>query len=265
MRKEIAVGNKLRKFYLGLMLLFLYLPIFVLIVFSFNDTKLRGVWAGFTTHWYVDLFSDPVILKSLYITFLVAIVSTVVSTIVGTISAIGIRAFRKNTQHIILNINYLPVLNPDIVTAVALMSLYGFLSIEQGLLTMILSHIVFCLPYVIISVLPKLDQLDNNIVEAAFDLGAKPHEVLYYVIIPQIKPGIVTGALLAFTLSIDDFIISFFTTGQGVSNLSITLYSMAKTGINPSMNAISTILFVVIMALLVVLNRRDVDIADLEV
>lgn len=259
------MGNKLRKFYLGLMLLFLYLPIFVLIVFSFNDTKLRGVWAGFTTHWYVDLFSDPVILKSLYVTLIVAVISTAVATIVGTISAIGIRAFSKKTQHLILNINYLPVLNPDIVTAVALMSLYGFLAMEQGLLTMILSHIVFCLPYVIISVLPKLDQLDKNIVEAAFDLGAKPHEVLYHVIIPQIKPGIVTGALLAFTLSIDDFIISFFTTGQGVSNLSITLYSMAKAGINPSMNAISTILFVVVMILLLVLNRRDVDVIDLEV
>ncbi len=259
------MGNKLRKFYLGLMLLFLYLPIFGLIVFSFNDTKLRGVWAGFTTHWYVDLFSDPVILKSLYVTLIVAVISTAVATIVGTISAIGIRAFSKKTQHVILNINYLPVLNPDIVTAVALMSLYGFLAMEQGLLTMILSHIVFCLPYVIISVLPKLDQLDKNIVEAAFDLGAKPHEVLYHVIIPQIKPGIVTGALLAFTLSIDDFIISFFTTGQGVSNLSITLYSMAKAGINPSMNAISTILFVVVMILLLVLNRRDVDIIDLEV
>lgn len=259
------MGNKLRKFYLGLMLLFLYLPIFVLIVFSFNDTKLRGVWAGFTTHWYVDLFSDPVIIKSLYVTLIVAVISTAVATIVGTISAIGIRAFSKKTQHLILNINYLPVLNPDIVTAVALMSLYGFLAMEQGLLTMILSHIVFCLPYVIISVLPKLDQLDKNIVEAAFDLGAKPHEVLYHVIIPQIKPGIVTGALLAFTLSIDDFIISFFTTGQGVSNLSITLYSMAKAGINPSMNAISTILFVVVMILLLVLNRRDVDIIDLEV
>ncbi|WP_409334962.1 ABC transporter permease [Aedoeadaptatus coxii] len=265
MRKEFAVGNKLRKFYLGLMLLFLYLPIFVLIVFSFNDTKLRGVWAGFTTHWYVDLFSDPVILKSLYVTLIVAVISTAVATIVGTISAIGIRAFSKKTQHVVLNINYLPVLNPDIVTAVALMSLYGFLAMEQGLLTMILSHIVFCLPYVIISVLPKLDQLDKNIVEAAFDLGAKPHEVLYHVIIPQIKPGIVTGALLAFTLSIDDFIISFFTTGQGVSNLSITLYSMAKAGINPSMNAISTILFVVVMILLLVLNRRDVDVIDLEV
>ena len=259
------MGNKLRKFYLGLMLLFLYLPIFVLIVFSFNDTKLRGVWAGFTTHWYVDLFSDPVILKSLYVTLIVAVISTAVATIVGTISAIGIRAFSKKTQHVVLNINYLPVLNPDIVTAVALMSLYGFLAMEQGLLTMILSHIVFCLPYVIISVLPKLDQLDKNIVEAAFDLGAKPHEVLYHVIIPQIKPGIVTGALLAFTLSIDDFIISFFTTGQGVSNLSITLDSMAKAGINPSMNAISTILFVVVMILLLVLNRRDVDVTDLEV
>ena len=165
----------------------------------------------------------------------------------------------------ILNINYLPVLNPDIVTAVALMSLFGFLAMEQGLLTMILSHIVFCLPYVILSVLPKLDQLDNNIVEAAYDLGAKTPEVLRYVIVPQIKPGIATGALMAFTLSIDDFIISFFTTGQGVSNLSITLYSMAKTGINPSMNALSTLLFVAVLALLLLLNKRDIDLVDFEV
>ncbi|MDD7362809.1 MAG: ABC transporter permease [Peptoniphilus sp.] len=257
--------NKLRNIYMGLLLIFLYLPIAVLIVFSFNDTKLRGVWAGFTTHWYADLFTDPIILKSLYITLLVAVVSTAVSTLLGTISAIGIRAFKKRSQNVILNVNYLPVLNPDIVTAVALMSLYGFFAIEQGLLTMTLSHIVFCLPYVVLSVLPKLDQLDQHTVEAAFDLGARPREVLFRVVIPQIKPGIVTGALLAFTLSLDDFIISFFTTGQGVSNLSITLYSMAKTGINPSMNAISTILFVAVFILLLVLNKRDVDIVDLEV
>lgn len=255
----------MKNIYLGLMLLFLYLPIAVLIAFSFNDTKLRGVWAGFTTHWYVDLFTDPFILKSLYVTLFVAVVSTVISTLLGTISAVGIRAFRRRSQNLILNVNYLPVLNPDIVTAVALMSLYGFFSIEQGLLTMTLSHIVFCLPYVILSVLPKLNQLDQNTVEAAFDLGAKPWEALFYVVIPQIKPGIVTGALLAFTLSLDDFIISFFTTGQGVSNLSIALYSMAKTGINPSMNAISAILFAVVFILLIILNKRDVNIADLEV
>lgn len=259
------MGNKIRNAYLGLMLLFLYLPIAVLIVFSFNDTKLRGVWAGFTTHWYTDLFSDPMILKSFYTTVLVAVVATVISTVVGTLSAIGVRAFSKRSQAVILNINYLPVLNPDIVTAVALMSLFGFLAMEQGLLTMILSHIVFCLPYVILSVLPKLDQLDNNIVEAAYDLGAKTPEVLRYVIVPQIKPGIATGALMAFTLSIDDFIISFFTTGQGVSNLSITLYSMAKTGINPSMNALSTLLFVAVLALLLLLNKRDIDLVDFEV
>ena len=259
------MGNKLRKLYLGLMLAFLYLPIAVLIVFSFNDTKLRGVWAGFTTHWYTDLFSDPIILNSFYNTILVAAVATVVSTVLGTVSAIGIRALRRRQQSLVLNVNYLPVLNPDIVTAVALMSLFGFLALEQGLVTMTLSHIVFCTPYVILSVLPKLDQLDQNTVEAAFDLGAKPIEALRYVVIPQIKPGIASGALMAFTLSVDDFIISFFTTGQGVSNLSIALYSMAKTGINPSMNAISSILFVTIFILLLILNKRDIDLIHFEV
>lgn len=259
------MSKKLNKIYLGLMLAFLYLPILVLIVFSFNDTKLRGVWAGFTLHWYTDLFSDPIILQSFYNTILVAVVATIVSTILGTLSAIGINQLSRKRKNLLLNVNYLPVLNPDIVTAVALMSLFGFLQMEQGLLTMILSHVVFCMPYVILSVLPKLNQLSNNVVEAAYDLGATPSYTLRYVILPQIRPGIVAGALMAFTLSIDDFIISFFTTGQGVSNLSITLYSMAKTGINPSMNAISTILFSVVFILLVVLNKKDIDLAKFEV
>lgn len=259
------MSKNLKKIYLGLMLLFLYLPIVVLIVFSFNDSKLRGNWAGFTLHWYADLLSDPVILQSFYYTIIVAVIATVFSTILGTISAIGIRQYSLRKQNALLNINYLPVLNPDIVTAVALMSLFGFLRMEQGLLTMILAHIVFCMPYVILSVLPKLGQLNPNVLEAAYDLGATPSYALFKVILPQIKEGIVAGSLMAFTLSIDDFIISFFTTGQGVSNLSITLYSMVKTGINPSMNAISTILFTVVLILLLLLNKKDIDLVKFEV
>ncbi|MDO5301692.1 MAG: ABC transporter permease [Tissierellia bacterium] len=254
-----------RRIYLYLILLFLYLPIFVLIVFSFNDTKLRGVWAGFTTHWYTDLFEDPIILQAFYHTVIVALVATVVATILGTISAIGIHHLRRRSQKILLNVNYLPVLNPDIVTAVALMSLFGFLRIQQGLFTMILAHIAFCMPYVILSVLPKLNQMNPNTVEAAYDLGATPFQALVQVVLPQLRAGIFSGALIAFTLSIDDFVISFFTTGQGVSNLSIALYSMAKTGINPSMNALSTIMFLSVLILLLLLNRKDIDLVDIEV
>lgn len=255
----------LQKIYLGLLLLFLYLPIVVLIVFSFNDSKLRGHWAGFTFDWYVELFSDPLILTSFANTLLVAFIATAVSTILGTISAIGIYSLKTRQRDFLLNVNYLPVLNPDIVTGVALMGLFGFMNLEQGFLTLVLSHIVFCVPYIIISIMPKLKQMKKNTIEAAMDLGATPKYTLTHVILPQIKPGIVSGALMAFTLSIDDFIISFFTTGQGISNLSITLYSMTKTGINPSINALSAIIFVIIWILLFLVYKSESDIVKFEV
>ncbi|MDO5036952.1 MAG: ABC transporter permease [Tissierellia bacterium] len=259
MRKHI------RRIYLGLILFLLYLPILVLIVFSFNDTKLRGVWAGFTLHWYQDLFSDSMILRAFFYTALVALIATLVSTLLGTLSAIGIYALKNRQKNWILNVNYLPILNPDIVTGVALMSLYAFFRLDLGLLTLTLSHIVFCLPYVIISVLPKLEQLNRSMIEAALDLGATPAYAMVHVIFPQIKPGVVSGALMAFTLSIDDFIISFFTTGKGVSNLSIALYSMTKTGVNPSINALSTLLFVSIFLLLLLMNYKGTDLMKFEV
>lgn len=239
-----------------LVFIFLYAPIIVLMVFSFNNSRLRGAWRGFTLKWYSNLIHDPAILKSLYTTLLVAVIATVVSTVVGTLAAIGIHELRGKKKQFILNVNYLPVLNPDIVTAVALMGLFGLLNIRMGYTTMILSHIVFCIPYVILSVLPKLGQINKNTVEAAMDLGATPAYAIRHVVIPQIKPGIITGALMAFTLSIDDFVISYFNTGQGVSNLSITIYTMARKGINPSINAISTIMFVVLLILLVIINKR---------
>ncbi|WP_343009178.1 ABC transporter permease, partial [Blautia obeum] len=202
--------------YLTLVFLFLYAPIVALAVFSFNDSKSMAHWGGFTFKWYQQLIHNDSIMNALYYTIVVAIISSIVATIVGTISAIGIHKMRGKRRKVILNINYLPVLNPDIVTAVALMSLFVFLNLEFGFLTMLLSHIMFSIPYVILSVLPKIKQLPQNIEEAAMDLGATPMYALRKVVLPQIKPGIVSGFLIAFTMSIDDFIISFFNTGNGV-------------------------------------------------
>lgn len=247
----------LERFYVVLIFIFLYAPIVVLMVFSFNDSKLRGQWAGFTLDWYAELINDPIILQSLYNTLLVAIVSTIVSTVIGTLTAIGLNELRGFKKKVILDVNYLPVLNPDIVTAVGLMGLFGFLNLQFGFLTMTLSHIIFCIPYVILSILPKLQQMDKNMIEAAMDLGATPFYAIKNVVIPQIMPAIFTGALMAFTLSIDDFVISYFTTGHGFNNLSITIYSMARKGINPSINAMSTIMFLSLLILLMIINKRS--------
>ena len=250
------MNKSIKKILFFLVFLFLYAPIIVLIVFSFNDSKLRGTWSGFTLKWYMELFTDQNILTSFYHTMLIAVIATIVSTIIGTITAIGIHDLRGWKKSAYLNINYLPILNPDIVTAVGLMSLYGFLHLNLGLFTLTLSHIIFCIPYVILSVLPKLRQMDKNLIEAALDLGGTYGLAIRKVVIPQILPGIASGALMSFTLSLDDFVISFFTTGMGISNLSITLYSMTKKGINPSINALSALLFVTVLILLVIINRK---------
>lgn len=245
------------KIWTYLVYIFLYAPIVVLIVFSFNDSKLRGSWKGFTMRWYRELIGDELILQSLWTTISVAIIATLISTVVGTLAALGIHELRGARKKAILEINYLPVLNPDIVTAISLMGLFGVLGLNLGYLTMTISHIVFCLPYVILSILPKLQSMDQNMLEAALDLGATPMYALKKVVIPQIKPGIVTGALMAFTLSLDDFVVSFFNTGHGVSNLSMTVYSMARKGINPSINALSTLMFALLLILLLVINKRS--------
>lgn len=251
------VGKGSKKLYTFLIFLFLYAPIIVLIVFSFNNSKSRGTWNGFTLRWYVELFKDAEILKALYYTLLIAILSAIISTIIGTFAAIGIYGMPGISKKIVLNLNYLPVLNPDIVTAVSLMTLYRFLSIEFGFITMLLSHITFSIPYVILSVLPKLKQMNKHLAEAAMDLGATPTYALRKVIIPEIMPGIITGALMAFTLSVDDFVISFFNKGAGVTNLSITIFSMARRGINPVINALSTLMFISLLALLLIINSRS--------
>ena len=233
------------------MYLFLYAPIISLAVFSFNDSKSMAKWNGFSLRWYKKLLENDRILNALYYTIVIAIVAAVIATIIGTITAIGIHKMRNGkVRGLLLNINYLPVLNPDIVTGVALMSLYVFIKLEFGFTTMLLSHIVFDIPYVILSVLPKLKQLPANIEDAAMDLGATPWYALRKVVLPQIKPGIVSGMLIAFTMSIDDFVISFFTTGNGVSNLAIEIYSMTRRGLTPEINALSTLMFASVLILL---------------
>ncbi len=246
----------LRRFYVFLIFLFLYAPIFVLMAYSFNSSRSRGAWGGFTLKWYRELFRDREILTSLKYTIIIAILSAVISTILGTAAAIGISHMRKVPRSLVMNISYLPVLNPDIITGVSLMILFIFANINFGFKTMLIAHITFNTPYVILSVMPKLKQLDTHIYEAALDLGATPSYAFWKVIIPQIMPGIVTGCLLAFTLSIDDFVISFFTTGVGVSNLSITVFSMARRGVNPKINALSTLMFLSVLILLIIVNVR---------
>ena len=217
-----------------------------------------AVWNGFTLDWYYTLFQNERMISALYYTLLVAILATLISTFIGTIAAIGIHKMRNNKKRdLLLNINYLPVLNPDIVTGVSLMTLFVFLNVNFGMTTMLLSHLVFDIPYVILSVLPKLKQLPANIEDAALDLGATPWYALRKIVLPQIKPGIISGALMAFTMSIDDFIISFFNTGNGVSNLSIEIYGMARRGIKPEINALSTIMFAVVLGLLLLSNRKQ--------
>jgi len=246
----------LRRFYLTLIFIFLYAPILVLIVYSFNESKSRGYWGGFTLKWYVELFRDRDIIKALYYTFLIALLSSIISTFIGTFSAIGLHNMGLVPKKIALNINYLPVLNPDIVTGIALMTLFVSVNMRLGFLTMLISHTVFNIPYVILSVLPKLKQMDKNMTEAALDLGATPSYALRKVIIPQIMPGVITGFLIAFTLSIDDFVISFFTTGSGVTNLSILVFSMAKRGVKPSINALTTLMLLTVVILLLLINKR---------
>ncbi len=247
--------KKLQKLYLYLILVFLYAPIIIMIIYSFNESKYR-VWTNFSFKWYLELFQDGQIMAALYNTLLVAAVASVLSTIFGTISAIGIHSLKKWRRSAVMNVTMLPVLNPDIVTGIALMLLFYIAKLPTGRLTLILAHMSFCIPYVILSVLPKLNQADNRTYEAALDLGATPALATWKVTIPEIMPGVITGFLMAFTLSIDDFIISYFTTGPGVENLSILIYNAAKKGVSPSINALSALMFAVIMLLLIVINVR---------
>jgi len=251
------VKRFLTKSYAALIYLFLYAPILILIVFSFNASKSRGNWAGFTLKWYIELFQDRQIMRALYYTMIIAVLSAVIATVIGTAAAISIHNMRRLKKKIVMNITYIPVVNPEIVTGLSLMLLFIFTNFQLGFISLLLAHITFNIPYVILSVLPKLKQLDKNLYEAALDLGATPLYAYRKVILPEIMPGIVTGLLLAFTLSVDDFVVSFFTTGSGVSTLSIIVYSMARRGINPKINALSSLLFLTVLILLVIVNFRS--------
>lgn len=234
-------------------LVFFYLPIVFVVIFSFNSSKSLTNFTGFSLTWYEKLFRDRNMMESLYTTILVAVVATAVSTVAGTMAAIGLSRSRKVVRDAVLQINDFPVMNPEIVTAIGLMLFFIITGIKRGLLTMMLAHIAFCIPYVILSVMPKIRTMDPNLIDAALDLGCTPWQALWKVVVPEIRPGIVSGALIAFTMSFDDFVISYFVTGRGVKNLSIMVYSLSKR-VNPSINAVSTLVVVFITVALLIVN-----------
>ncbi|MBE5777923.1 MAG: ABC transporter permease [Clostridiales bacterium] len=248
-----------KKLYLGLILLFLYMPIVVMMFLSFNAGKSRAKWEGFSFRWYSELFQDRGIMQALQVTILVAVIAAVVATILGTLAAIGIYSMKKRPQAWMMTITNIPMTMPDIVTGISLMLLFLFTKVERGFVTMVMAHITFNTPYVILSVMPKLKQMNKHSYEAALDLGASPFYALTHVIIPEVKQGIITGAMLSFTLSLDDFTISYFTTSPMVQNLSTLIYSKARIGIDPTLYALSTIMFVALLVLLIIVNRRTAE------
>ena len=244
----------LSRIYNALIFLFLYAPIVVLIVFSFNEGKSRVIWTDFSTKWYVTLFQNDLILKSLWVTLSVALIASVAATIIGTAHRLR-KAF--------LAVNNIPMVNPEIVTGISLMLLFVFVYRTTGLLkpgygTLVLAHITFCIPYVVLQVMPKLRQLNKHIFEAAVDLGCPPLPAFFRVVLPEIMPGVVTGALMAFTMSLDDFVISYFNAGSNAQTLSVTIYSMTKRPVTPEINALSTLMFGVVLLLLLLVNIRQI-------
>lgn len=253
--------NFLMKFlentYLFFVFLFLYFPIAILILFSFNETKSITKWSGFSLDWYKEMLEDEMLLEAFANTITIGIIASVVSCIIGTAAAIGIQGYKSRKIKGIVNaVTNLPMVSSELVMGVSMMMLFVSLNIERGYFTLLISHITFCIPYVIVSVLPKLAQLDPGLYEAALDLGAKPLYAFRKVVLPEIRPGIVNGLLIAFTLSIDDFVISTFTTGNGVQNLSTFIYSV-KTSPNPMYNALSTVMFVMVALIILFINRRS--------
>lgn len=232
--------------YIGICFLFFYLPIVVTMIYSFNSSKSLTRFESFSLRWYENLFTNGEIMNAVYVSVTIALLATAISTILGTLTAIGLSKSRRILKELIINVNNIPIMNPDIVTAISLMILFSSLKMEKGYLTMLLAHIAFCTPYVITSVYPKVRNLDPNLANAAMDLGATPFQALTKVILPMLKEGIYAGVLLAFTMSFDDFVISYFVTGNGVSNISIIVYNMTKRT-NPTINALSTLVILVIV------------------
>ena len=281
LQKKNGFMNRL---FMGLVFLFLYAPIFLLIVFSFNSGNSSVVWKGFSLHWYVELFQDRLIMQSIYTTLLVSLLATAIATVAGTFAAIGFYAMRRRWRDPLMTVNSIPMMNADIVTGVSLcllfvavfglwnefaenyritFSMFGevyrvtFPRLTLGFGTLLIAHITFNIPYVILSVGPKLRQMDKNLVDAAQDLGCTWFQAFWKVILPEIMPGIVSGALIAFTMSVDDFVISYFTAGSATSTLAMAIYGMTKKRVSPEINAVSTLLFVTVLALLVIVNVRE--------
>ena len=260
------------KTYIGFIMAFLYLPIMVLIFYSFNASKSRSYFTGFTLNWYRQLFTNDLIISSLVNTLIVALVSSVVATIIGTAAAIGISGMNKWLRATVMNFTYLPIINPEIITGVSMMLLFGafqgffawlgntagiHVDFQFGYATLILAHITFNIPYVILNVMPKLRQMDVNVYEAALDLGCNQWQAFTKVVVPDIMPGIVAGFLTSITMSLDDFVISYFVSGPTSQTLPITIFSMTRRKVSPEINALSTIIFVVVLLVLVLVNIHD--------
>ena len=250
--------NRLKQFfqdfYLALILLFLYIPIVTMIVLSFNNTKSRTVWGGFTTRWYTQMFQDSAIMNALNNTLLIAFASALIATVIGTIAAIGINSMKRIPRTIVMGINNIPMLNSDIVTGISLMLAFIAFGISLGFKTVLIAHITFNIPYVILSVMPKLKQTDSSLRDAAMDLGCTPLQAFFKVTLHEIAPGIVSGAIMAFTMSLDDFVISYFVSGLDFVTLPVEIYSYTKKPLHPKIYALFTLLFLLILVLMVTMN-----------
>lgn len=255
------VKKTLERLYIILIFIFLYAPIVILMVLSFNKSKTRSKWGGFTLKWYQSLFENDAIMQAFYTTIILAVLASLIATVLGTAAALGMSAMGKRTKSLMMGITNIPMLNADIVTAIALMLLFIKFSsmglMEFGFGTVLLSHITFCLPYVVLCVMPKLAQMDQHIYEAALDLGASPVYAFFKVVLPDIFPGVLTGFLMSFTMSLDDFVITHFTKGAGVDTISTKVYTEVRKGIKPEMYALSTLLFVTVLILLLLVNHRS--------
>ncbi len=250
------------RLFLAVIFIFLYAPIFVLITFSFNSSKSRTQWAGFTLDWYAELFNDASIMNAFSTTLLVSLLAAAIATVFGTVTALGFYCLRKRWRSPLMAVNNIPLTNADIVTGVSLCLLFVFfgsrLKFSLGFGTLLVAHITFNVPYVLLSVMPKLYQLDRSLIDAAQDLGCTPARAFLKVTVPELMPGIINGAIIAFTMSIDDFVISYFTAGSTVSTLSMTIYAMTRRRVTPKINAISSLLFGAVLVLLIIINVREI-------
>ena len=251
------VKKFLSRFYIGIILLFLYAPIFILIILSFNKSKSRSKWGGFTLNWYSELFKNDDLMSALSTTLIIAIISAVIATLIGTAAAIAINSMNKTPRTIMLGITNIPMLNADIVTGISLMLIFVALNFTLGFTSVLLAHITFNIPYVILSVMPKLRQLNPHTYEAALDLGASPFYAFFRVILPDIFSGVLSGFFLSFTMSLDDFVITYFTKGPEINTLSTKIYTEVRKGIKPEIYALSTLMFVTVLLLLIFVNRKS--------